>query len=98
MPACCPLCRQPVGEVRAGVRLPMLKAQIFDTIHAAGEMGITAREIMHAVYGDQKRVLTTIRMHIAQINDILEETDTKIKTFDRRMWIVSRSKKTQDAA
>jgi|SRR5215831_10973562 len=90
----CPSCNQPIGNMRAGVRLPPLKAAIFDAIHAAGEIGISSRELIDTVYADRRRkpcCLTTMRMHVLQINDLLVETDTRIKPIQSR-WIITKVK------
>lgn len=75
----CPMCRQPVRASRLDVWLPPRKTQILDTVLAAGTPGITAREIRNRVYGRKSpRSLTTIRLHIVQINETLESTDWRI--------------------
>lgn len=108
MTTCCPTCHQPLATMRAGVRLPVLKAKIFDAIHAAGEIGISSKEVMHAVYRGRKRprYIDTIRMHVIQINDLLVETDTVIRSIDRGAtrgraepprWIVTKARQTVGA-
>jgi hypothetical protein len=77
----CKSCHQPVGHTRAGVRMSPLKAAIFDTIKGAGDEGITAWAVLSAVYdGRSPPNVNSIKSHIAQINDLLEETDFKIRS------------------
>ena len=80
MKAFCPQCHQPIGLLRAGVRLLPLKAAIYDAIHAAGDIGITSREILQDVYRYRKkpRHIDTVRLHVIQINDLLIQTNTAI--------------------
>jgi hypothetical protein len=82
----CPHCGQRIAEVRDGVRLPPLKAAIYDTVKRAGDEGVSSLAIISTVY--QGRVAPhpySIKSHISQINDALEETDLRIVS-DRRTW------------
>lgn len=72
----CPACHQPVRETRLGVRLPTLKASIFDAIKAAGDVGISSREIVAAL--DMSCRPVTVKAHVFQINDLLEKTMWRI--------------------
>jgi hypothetical protein len=86
----CPTCQQPLYDRRFGVRLPPLKAAIFDAIEAAGELGIKSDEIANAIYEGRRRAgLACIKAHVAQINDLLVETDFHIVS-DRRRWFLVR--------
>lgn len=96
MNPCCPHCHRPLTEVREGVLMPTLKARIFDAVAATGDNGITARELINAVYtGDYRAPVTlaTIRAHIWQINDLLEDTRVRIRCLERRWWVLVRSKR-----
>jgi hypothetical protein len=71
-----------VRSLRAGKRAPARKAQIFDAVVAAGDIGITSREILDAI-GAPATALLTIKAHVYQINDILAETDVRIASEGR---------------
>ena len=62
----CSCCGQPLAEYRLGIRLTPLKARIFDAIKRRGSERIQAREIGNPI---------TVKSHVWQINDLLEETD-----------------------
>jgi hypothetical protein len=63
------------------VRLPPLKAMIFDAIKAAGEEGITSYGVISSVYQTRRKPSQeAIKSHIWQINDLLEETNYVIKS------------------
>jgi tyrosine-protein phosphatase YwqE len=80
----CPHCGQPIAEVRDGVRLPPLKAAIYDAIKRAGDEGVSSLAIVSTVYqGRREPHTSSIKSHITQINDALEETDMQIVS-DRR--------------
>ena len=91
MSACCPLCNQPVGGVRAGVRLALLETQVFDAIAAAGANGISAADLTRAIYGDKKHATATIRAAIDSINYRLD--GTRIVAWHRKFSIVSKRNK-----
>lgn len=76
--ALCPHCNQPLVAERCGVRLPLVKAMIFDAIKAAGDPGITTIELASQVY-DTPHGANSVRSHISQINDMLEATDWRIR-------------------
>jgi hypothetical protein len=84
----CPHCHQPIREIRLGVQLTPLKAAIVDRIKAAGDIGISTAEIISAVYRDRSPIKpTTIKVHIGQVNDLLVETDWRVRN-DRRRWFL----------
>jgi hypothetical protein len=90
MNMCCPFCHQTIGTMRFGVRLPQLKAAIVDRIKAAGDLGVASDEIIADLYRDRRPVQpTTIKVHVEQINSVLEETDWVIRS-DSRRWFLSR--------
>jgi hypothetical protein len=79
----------PDREVRFGVSMPPIKAQIVDAIAAAGANGITAEDICRALSpGDVRRGEATIKTHISAINQIFVECDTRIRCRDGRYRIV----------
>ena len=83
----CPYCRQVIRTERCGVPLTLLKAGIFDAIKNAGDHGITSAELIHGqLYRDRARVdQRTIKSHVLQINELLEESGFIIVS-DRRRW------------
>jgi hypothetical protein len=75
---------------RLGVRLPPLKAAIFDRIKAAGDIGISSTQIITDLYFDRRPVgVTTIKAHISQLNDLFAGSDWRICS-DRRRWFLHR--------
>lgn len=63
-----------------------LKAAIFDRIKSAHTEGISSRELIADLYFDRRAVgVSTIKAHVSQINDLLCETDWRIRS-DRRHW------------
>jgi hypothetical protein len=95
----CPHCHKPLVGTRAGVRLTALKAKIFDAIVAAGDAGLTAREIMVEVYRGRELPadVAVIRNHIMWINKLLGEVDCRIKCKKRR-WFVENAPQGRRAA
>jgi hypothetical protein len=92
MTECCPLCHQPFGAMRFGVRLPQLKAAIIDRIKTAGDIGVSSDEIIADLYRDRRSVQpTTIKAHIDQINDLLVDTAWRIASDHRRWFLTRRS-------
>jgi hypothetical protein len=82
----CPHCKQPMSVDRLGVRLPPIKAAILDVIRGAGDAGATTPSIVATVYRDRPAPkYTSIKSHVFQINEVLEETDFIIKS-DRHYW------------
>ena len=88
----CPHCRQPIKHERVGIPLTQLKAGIFDAIKNAGDYGITSKEIVRGeLYRDRSSVdVLTIKSHVSQINDLLEESGFIIVS-DRRRWFLQRA-------
>jgi hypothetical protein len=85
----CPTCGTP-AHVRVGIRLPARKAAIFDAIKAAGEIGVSSRELVTAVYcGGEARRQSVIKSHVWQINSVLEETDFRIVS-DGKRWLLTK--------
>jgi len=67
-----------MDDFRHGVRLTPLKARIFDLVARAGARGIDADEINRIAFdGHSNR--DNIKTHVAQINDLLVETDYRIE-------------------
>jgi hypothetical protein len=96
-PPICPVCHQPIRELRVGVRLPPIKARLFDLIKAAGSIGVSAQELHSDLYRGYGRPRSkhNIRNHIWQINDILEESNWIIVADGRGQyarWYLQRRK------
>ena len=89
---------------RLGVRLPLLKARIFDTIQAAGRYGISSAQLQDVIYsGQQRRTDNAMRVHVCQINHLFESTDWKIiarpASGPHARWFLVRCRmRTQEAA
>jgi hypothetical protein len=89
-PPRCSQCGQPLTFERAGVRLTPLKAAIFDLIQAAGEIGVSSQEILQQAFRERHVAgADIVKMHVHQINDLLEATDFIIRS-DRRKWTLER--------
>ena len=81
---------RPQPEFRHGVYLPRVKVLIFDAVKAAGDIGVTTRQLLHAVYGNKvQRSTAIIRNHIKQMNILLAQTDVHIAARDRRHWLLA---------
>jgi hypothetical protein len=88
--AFCPTCHRPMPpETRAGVRLTPLKARIFDVIRRAGVDGISAVDI-NAIVFDRRASLDTVKAHVWQINELLDETGIAIRGGGGSFRIVER--------
>ena len=74
----CPHCQQVLPEIRLGVRLPPLKARIFDLIRRGGEDGIFSRDVLDIAYSDPTRSLATLKAHVHQINEAIEDSGYRI--------------------
>jgi hypothetical protein len=91
MSACCPQCHRPLGSARLGVILPQLKAEIFDHIKAAGDLGISSEDLIGGeLYRDRRQVQpSAIKAHIFQLNELLIDSGWRI-TSDRKRWTLVR--------
>jgi hypothetical protein len=68
--------------------MPPRKAALFRAIKASGDIGASSVELLNAVYDDGHRPRSeTVKVHVGQINSLLEETDFRIVSIDRR-WIL----------
>ena len=94
----CPHCHQIITTERCGIRLPLLKAGIFDAIKQTGDFGITTEELAREIYRDRRRRPSkyTVKAHIWQINERLEETNWAIRSegdlagAQERRWYLRR--------
>lgn len=76
----CPLCHQHYGIERLGIRLTPLKACIVDYIKANGDLGASTEDLRHELYSSKRVHAATVRVHIHQINDLLESTNWIIRS------------------
>lgn len=83
----CPYCDQTLPEFRLGVRLPPLKARIFDLVLRGGKDGIPSDDLRALAYNGNapngkgiraERGHKTLGSHIQQINELLEDTGYRI--------------------
>jgi hypothetical protein len=75
-------------EFRLGVRLPPLKARMFDLIMRSGEDGILASELLNLAYADQPASgRKSLSSHIHQINEAIEDTGYRIVGRSGRVGI-----------
>ena len=76
--------------------MPLLKSLIVDAIKRAGDYGITSHELISDVYCDRRRASHhTIKAHVWQINELLEETSWVIRSegdygTNERRWYLRR--------
>jgi hypothetical protein len=83
----CPHCDQPLPQTRVGVRLPDLKARIFDLVARAGAAGISGEDLFAIAYNDDapigkgirlQRSRKTLKSHVGQINELIEDSGYRI--------------------
>lgn len=74
----CPHCRQPLTNLIEGVRLPKFKAQLFR--HIDRHPGVSVNELAAVMYdGAERRFpVGSIRSHVSQINELLDQTSVRI--------------------
>jgi hypothetical protein len=75
----CSRCGQPLPDIRLGVRLTPLKARIFDLIQRGGEDGIAVDDLFNIVFPDGSVKRDTLKSHVWQINDAIEDSGYRIK-------------------
>ena len=66
------------GRARFGIYLPPRKRRIVEAVAAAGDLGISCQELTFLWEPPVSR--HTVKSHINQINDLLEETDWLIRS------------------
>lgn len=84
----CPYCNQILPEYRLGVRLPALKARIYDLVLRSGVDGIAADDLEALAYNgavngkgireDRIRTRKTLHNHIHQINELIVDQGYRI--------------------
>jgi hypothetical protein len=71
----CNYCGQPLPEIRLGVRLPPLKARIFDLIQRSGDDGITNADLRDIL----GLGLKCVESHVYQINELIGDSGYRIR-------------------
>jgi hypothetical protein len=95
--------------MRVGVRLPELKARIFDLVKRGGRGGIAGEDLFALVYNGNAlagkgirhgRDRKTLKSHIGQINELIEDAGYRIVCSGRNSTSTYRLQKTDtyDAA
>ena len=79
----CPTCQQQMPEIRLVVRMPPIKARMFDLIMISGDEGGPAYQLNREIW-DGKALMNNIRSHVKQLNDMLEDTGYKIMATNPR--------------
>ena len=84
----CPACGQPI-LMRCGIRLQRKKAELFDVIekYTRHGNGIELDRLAWLTYPDDPRLIARqrrVRVHINQLNDLLEATDCRVVNRDGR--------------
>ena len=101
-PRVCENCGQPLRLHRVGVWLPVVKAAIYDAIHAAGDIGVSVDELRQLdVWRDRKRPgFDGIKSHVQQLNEhYLADVGLRIIRDDRRLYVLTHTRAaTGDAA
>jgi DNA-binding NarL/FixJ family response regulator len=70
----CPCCKQPLPSARhGGVYLPPTKARVFDAI--SNSPGISRTALAQRI----GLKVSTTKVHVSQINDLLAATDLRIR-------------------
>ena len=86
---CCPHCGQPLPELRAGRRLPPLKARLYDVVQRAGPDGIPSDGLGLVLYGAEcRKTQNRIKAHVAQINTILAGTGVRVSAASGRYRLI----------
>ena len=65
-------------EVRCGVPMSALKARIFDNIKRGGRNGIDTDILFGIVFDGRKATKDSLKSHIQQINDRIEDEGWRI--------------------
>lgn len=77
----CPHCNAPIVKRRLGLRLPPIKAEIFDAVKRSGTEGIARAALDSLIYGRMRHDKTArIRSHVTQINELLAPKGYRIVT------------------
>jgi hypothetical protein len=76
----CPYCGHEMPEIRLGVRLPVLKARIFDLIQRGGRDGIDRLDLLDIINTDREKPIghRTLKSHLFQMNELIEGAGYRI--------------------
>jgi hypothetical protein len=85
----CSHCGQLLPELRAGRRLPPLKARLFDLVKRAGAAGIATNDLYSALYPDASNRISAVKVHVAQINTKLTGTGVRISGAGGRYRLIT---------
>jgi hypothetical protein len=100
----CPHCHQQIAVERFGVRMTPLKAGIIDLVIAAGDDGISSRDILASdLYRDRRPHSGVwsplgIKAHVQQINEVIAEKGVRIVSDQRRWFLQQRRRQGRKAA
>jgi hypothetical protein len=78
-PRCCNYRGQALPDIRLGVRLTPLKARVFDIIQRGGRDGVNRCDLYDIVFGNRKADRWTLKSHINQINELIEDAGYQIR-------------------
>jgi hypothetical protein len=81
----CPHCRQPLPTERFGVRMTVLKARIVDLVSKAGCEGILTDALLERLQHEMS--VNTLKVHISQINDLIEPAGAMIRSYQHRKYL-----------
>src|SRR5580704_17304711 len=81
----CNYCGSPLPEIRLGVRLPPIKARVFDIIQRAGKDGIMHADLM-AMTGMNRQGL---RSHFTQINQLISGSGYRLYSRARCVFLIN---------
>lgn len=73
----CHYCGHELPEIRHGARLTPLKARIYDLVQRGGPDGIMRSDLIDIV-GEEVFSHQTLKAHIHQINEVIEESGYRI--------------------
>jgi hypothetical protein len=83
-----------IPETRLGVRLPPLKARLFDLVMRAGPDGIDRHELFNIAFDDdahaRRHRYSTLKSHILQINELIGDTGFRIEGYPQARLVKRR--------
>ena len=83
------LCERCGRALRNGLWMPPTKAAIFDKVAAAADVGVTTADLMQLpVFADRRVTAVSVKSHIWQLNEILQERHCRVISIDRRYVLV----------
>ena len=76
----CPHCSKPLTPIRFGASISPFAARLIDTIERAGGAGVSANDLLKAVYSDRRANLGTLRSYISALNVALAPRGVAIRS------------------